>query len=562
MSRTTRDFPAEIARGRRGARPAPTIVATHEKREEQPMSSADLWERYQAGLVVCDEAKLTLDVSRVPFADGYRASMAPRFAEAFTAMEQLEKGAIANPDEKRMVGHYWLRAPELAPDPAIGDAIRETVASIQAFAKKIHEGAVAADNGARFTRALIVGIGGSALGPQLAASALRTAHDPVALFFVDNTDPDGIDRTLGDLGAHLAETLVVITSKSGGTKETRNGMLEVKHAYEKAGLRFARHAVAITGEGSELDKFAKSEGFLTIFPMWDWVGGRTSELSAVGLLPAALQGVAIDQFLAGAKTMDEATRRPSLTENPAAMLALAWHSETGGKGAKDMVILPYKDRLELTSRYLQQLVMESLGKALDLNGKQVDQGIAVYGNKGSTDQHAYVQQLRDGVPNFFATFLEVLRDRGNEPPFFVEEAVTSGDYLLGFLLGTRRALYENGRSSITLTIDDVSPFTLGALIALYERAVGLYASLVGINAYHQPGVEAGKKAAAEVLALQHKVAAAVDATPRSADEIATKAGQPHEAETTFKLLEHLAANGRGITQTGGRHPKLARFATA
>jgi glucose-6-phosphate isomerase len=166
------------------------------------------------------------------------------------------------------------------------------------------------------------------------------------------------------------------------------------------------------------------------------------------------------------------------------------------------------------------------------------------------------------VPIFFASFLEVLRDRGNEPPFFVEEAVTSGDYLLGFLLGTRRALYENGRSSITLTIDDVSPFTLGALIALYERAVGLYASLVGINAYHQPGVEAGKKAAAEVLALQHKVAAAVDATPRSADEIATKAGQPHEAETTFKLLEHLAANGRGITQTGGRHPKLARFATA
>lgn len=529
------------------------------------MSSADaeLWERYQASLVVCDEAKLTLDVSRVPFADGYRASMAPRFAEAFAAMEQLEKGAIANPDEKRMVGHYWLRAPELAPDPAIGAAIRDTVAGIQTFAKRIHDGAIVAEKGGRFTRVLVVGIGGSALGPQLAASALRTSGDPMAVFFVDNTDPDGIDRTLGDLGGHLAETLVVITSKSGGTKETRNGMLEVKHAYERAGLRFAKHAVAITGDGSELDKFAKSEGFLTIFPMWDWVGGRTSELSAVGLLPAALQGVAIDRFLEGAKVMDEATRRPSLTENPAAMLALAWHSETGGKGQKDMVILPYKDRLELTSRYLQQLVMESLGKALDLNGNRVDQGIAVYGNKGSTDQHAYVQQLRDGVPNFFATFIEVLRDRGRagEAPLFVEESVTSGDYLLGFLLGTRRALFENGRSSITLTIDEVSPFTLGALIALFERAVGLYASLVGINAYHQPGVEAGKKAAAEVLALQHQVLAAVDATPRSAEEIAAKASRPSEAETTFKLLEHLAANGRGVVQTGGRHPKAARFAT-
>src|SRR6185295_17093087 len=134
---------------------------------------------------------------------------------------------------------------------------------------------------------------------------------------------------------------------------------------------------------------------------------------------------------------------------------------------KDMVILPYKDRLELFSRYLQQLVMESLGKEKDLAGNVVNQGISVYGNKGSTDQHAYVQQLRDGVANFFLTFVEVAKDREDgELSVVVEPDVTSGDYLLGFLLGTRAALAEKGRRSITITLPDVSPRSVGALIAL------------------------------------------------------------------------------------------------
>src|SRR5208283_978230 len=161
-------------------------------------------------------------------------------------------------------------------------------------------------------------------------------------------------------------------------------------------------------------------------------------------------------------------------------------------------------RLELFSRYLQQLVMESLGKELDLDGRSVHQGIAVYGNKGSTDQHAYIQQLRDGLNNFFVTFISVSRDQQGEPDY-VQDGVTSGDYLHGFLLGTRQALYEKGRESVTLTITEVSPFTVGVLIALFERAVGFYASLININAYHQPGVEAGKKAAGAVIALQLKI---------------------------------------------------------
>src|SRR3954471_14856526 len=185
------------------------------------------------------------------------------------------------------------------------------------------------------------------------------------------------------------------------------------------------------------------------------------------------------------------------------------------------------------------MIMESLGKEKDLEGKKVNQGIAVYGNKGSTDQHAYVQQLRDGVPNFFATFIEVRRDRSGEE-VETEPGITSGDYLQGFLRGTRTALYEGGRDSITVSVPDVSAYTVGALIALYDRAVGFYGSLVDINAYHQPGVEAGKKAATKLLELQARVRAQLTAKPQTAEEIARSLNA--DPEDVFHLLHHLAGN--------------------
>jgi glucose-6-phosphate isomerase len=363
--------------------------------------------------------------------------------------------------------------------------------------------------------------------------------------FFDNTDPDGMDLVLRHLGSRLKQTLVVVISKSGGTAETRNGMLEAQAAFKAAGLEHPKHFVAVTGAGSKLDQVATSEGWLARFPMWDWVGGRTSELCAVGLLPAALQGIKIDQMLAGAAAMDVVTRRKVVGENPAALLALTWYWATDGRGAKDMVVLPYKDRLLLFSRYLQQLVMESLGKEHDLAGTIVNQGIAVYGNKGSTDQHAYVQQLRDGVNNFFVTFIEVLRDRAGDTSLEVEPGVTCGDFLQGFLLGTRDALSEKDRYSVTITLAEVSPRSLGMLIALYERVVGFYASLININAYHQPGVEAGKKAAGSVIALKLQMAAALQAaagTAFTAEALAARLGRPDQAELVFKVLEHMAAN--------------------
>lgn len=515
------------------------------------------WQRYTQHLCVVDSLGLSLDVSKMRFTDAWLASMQAPLTKAFDDMVKLEQGAIANPDEGRKVGHYWLRAPELA-NAEDAKAIRDALAQVKSFAKDVHAGTLKSPSGKKFTQLLVVGIGGSALGPQLATDALGETTDPMTVHFFDNTDPDGFDRVLARLGSRLNETLVVVISKSGGTKETRNGMVEAATAFMRQGLDFSKHAVAVTGAGSELDKVAQS--WLARFPMWDWVGGRTSELSAVGLLPAALQGIDIDAMLEGARLADIATRSRELSKNPSALMALMWHHATGGRGAKDLVVLPYKDRLLLMSRYLQQLVMESLGKEKDLAGNVVHQGLSVYGNKGSTDQHAYVQQLREGVPNFFTLFIEVLRDRPGSS-MEVEPRVTSGDYLLGFLLGTRAALDEKGRESMTLTLPEVSAKTVGALIAIFERAVGLYASLVGINAYHQPGVEAGKKAATAVLSLQQKVLDALDGTPRTAEDLAARAGS-EDLVTTFKILQHLAANGRVGRASGSRLTDDAFFLKA
>jgi len=510
------------------------------------------WSRFKQYCYHNPGLGVSLDLSRMPFPDGYLELMEPKFAPAFAAMAALEKGAIANPDEQRMVGHYWLRAPQLAPTREITETITSTLDAIRYFAARVHKGEISSPDG-KFRELLVIGIGGSALGPQLVSHALgrlKAGRDKMRVHFFDNTDPDGMDYVLKEIGRHLRRTLVLVISKSGGTIETRNGMLEAAAAFRAAGLDYPKHFVAVTGAGSKLEQIAQQEGWLAHFPMWDWVGGRTSVLCVVGLLPAALQGIKIDQLLAGAAAMDKATREPLLKENPAALLAAMWYWATDGRGARDMVVLPYKDRLLLFSRYLQHLVMESLGKELDLQGRVVNQGIAVYGNKGSTDQHAYVQQLREGVNNFFVTFIEVLRDRNGESLEVEGGSLTSGDYLQGFLLGTRDALSEKNRPSITLTVPDVSPRTLGMLIALYERVVGLYASLIGINAYHQPGVEAGKKAAGDVITLKRKIIETLRAapgTPFTAEALATRLGQPEKTEPVFKVLEHLAANpGAGV----------------
>lgn len=505
------------------------------------------WQSYHQSLIRYPQLGFTLDPSLMDIPASFEDQMSEKTQKAFADLKALEAGAIANPDENRMVGHYWLRNPSLAPTDELKRAITEPLAVLKEFAAKVHGGEIKPPTQARFQQLLLIGIGGSALGPQLIADALR-GQTKLPIAFFDNTDPAGMDTVIGELKQiGLDQTLVMVISKSGGTAETRNGMLEAKTAWEAEGLDFGKHAIAITGDGSKLDLFAEEHQFLQRFPMEDWVGGRTSVLSTVGLVPAALQGIDIDSLLAGAAAMDEETRRPEVKTNAAMQLALAWYHATGGKGEKDMVVLPYKDSLVLFSKYLQQLIMESIGKEHDLDGRVVHQGMAVYGNKGSTDQHAYIQQLRDGVNNFFACFIEVRKGR-NGSSIEVEPGFTSADYLQGFLRGTRSALHAAGRTSLTISIPEVTPFTLGMLIALFERAVTFYASLVHINAYHQPGVEAGKKAAGTFLELLTQVRGSLTEQPQTAEQLAEAADA--EPEAVYHCLTHLAANGQAAVRIG------------
>lgn len=478
-----------------------------------------------------------LDASTLGLRDDMLDSLP--FDRAFAAMEALEGGAVANPDEGRQVGHYWLRAPELSPTMGHARTIGEAVEAIEELADGVRSGRYRALDEQPYTDVLHIGIGGSALGPQLLVDALGDGH--LAMHFADNVDPEGLERILADIGPRLRHTLICVASKSGGTVEPMSCLDVVLAELGRQGLDARTRLVALTSPGSKLHKRADKERWLGILPVWEWVGGRFSATSAVGLLPLALAGADIRGFLQGAREMDTWTRSTVPAENPAAVLAGAWHVLGGGKGNRDLVILPYRDRLGLFGRYLQQLIMESIGKKLDRQGNVSEHGLVVYGNKGTTDQHAFVQQLRDGRNDAITHFVHVLADRRGEERL--------GDLLQDFFLGTRRALVDADRPCLTLTLEEIDAPSVGGLIALFERAVGLYAELVDLNAYHQPGVEAGKLAARGAAALRERLLAALTERPRRLEDLAEVCEA--EANDARDILDRLVATGRATRETRG-----------
>src|SRR6478609_5659825 len=210
-------------------------------------NSTQSWRRFKQSYREFPSIDLAMDLSRMDIPAAFFIKMATPVQKAFAAMKALEAGAIANPDENRMVGHYWLRNSAKAPNRKIRAEIETTLKRIKTFAKAVHIGKIRGQGG-KFRNMLIVGIGGSALGPQFVSSALSNpGQDKIKPYFLDNTDPDGIQRVLKSIGKDLSKTICIVISKSGGTKETRNGMLEAKAGYEAEGLKFEKHAVAITG---------------------------------------------------------------------------------------------------------------------------------------------------------------------------------------------------------------------------------------------------------------------------------------------------------------------------
>jgi glucose-6-phosphate isomerase len=457
-------------------------------------------------------------------------------------MQRIEAGEIKNPDENRKVTHFSDR---------LSYPVGPVFAAVQEFAEQIRQDT-------EIDAVVINGIGGSALGPQLMQFAIngpywneldpRTRDGYPRIYFVDNTDPAGVADVLA--AVDLNQTVVVSISKSGGTQETKNNMVAFEQAYAMAGLKFADFAIAVTMEGSKLHNYATEHSWHRIFPMAESIGGRTSETNVVGHVPAALTGVDFSQFLNGAQAMDEMTRASSLAENPADQLAFAWYIAGKGRGDRNMVVVPYSDRLALLGKYLQQLVMESLGKELDLDGNVVHQGLTVYGNKGGTDAHAYIQQLNDGRDDFFVTFIEPLEEAMDIP---IEGGLSMGDYLHAFKSGLIQALRDNNRKVIDMTLDRVDEFNLGMIIALHERAVAFYAELIHINAFHQPGVQAYKLASKGVNEIQTTLFSwlnDLDANfEGTATDVAATCGLPGQEKAVDAVLNRLAVNERSF---GGR----------
>jgi glucose-6-phosphate isomerase len=423
------------------------------------------------------------------------------FSAAHSEMGRIEGGEIKNPDEGRKVTHFTDR---------IDYPKSSLCGNVESFFADLRAGAIAGASGKPFRSVVVNGIGGSALGPQFVHFALNgpywneqsddARNGNCRIYFTDNTDPSGIQDIMAVIDPN--ETLVISISKSGGTRETKNNMTAFETLFTEAGLDFSKHAAAITMEGSKLDAYAIENSWLKIWPMEDSIGGRTSETAIVGHVPAAAAGIDFRGMLEGACLMDEWTRDPDISSNPAYLLAALWYLLGQGKGDRNMVIVPYSDRLVLLSKYLQQLVMESLGKERDLDGKTVHQGLTVFGNKGGTDAHAYIQQLNDGRNDFFITFIEVLKDPAN---LKVDGDLAMGDFLHNFKQGLTNALADNDRSVINITIEELNAESVGMLIALYERAVAVYAELINVNAFHQPGVEAYKKLSNDVNDLSLKL---------------------------------------------------------
>jgi glucose-6-phosphate isomerase len=488
-------------------------------------------------------AGISLDASRAGLGQRVDEHHWSLLRGARKELADLEAGAVSNVDEQRMVGHYWLRAPSLAPTTEISRAIEQSVIENEQLIDQILTGSIRSSSGKKFSHLYVLGIGGSALGPQLLRSVFGAKAGQIS--FIDNIDAEGIERSIAQAGAALDESLFLVISKSGGTKETACAEELFKALLAENGLDFSRQAVSITQLGSAL--YQRSQDWLARLPLWDWVGGRTSIWSSVGLFPLLFMQAEARNFLKGAADFDAACRNLDVEKDPAVILALSW-LVSGEAGRHNFVVLPYSDHLELLSRYLQQLIMESVGKGQTRSGKPCLEGISVFGNKGSTDQHAFVQQLRDGRNDFLACFIEVRAAANSSTQNFdrvLRDGLRCSDYLAGFLAGTREALQQAGRHSVTISLDSVTEHSLGALLALFERAVSLYAAARDINAYHQPGVEAGKTAAATFVQLQQDIEEFLRAQekPFSVLEIARCLDNVARAPDIFHILERLVVRG-------------------
>ncbi|WP_341989515.1 glucose-6-phosphate isomerase [Azorhizobium sp. AG788] len=505
------------------------LAAVREATRAQPLASLfdtpGRFETFSASLgdLLLDASKTSLTAEALA---GLMALMRAAGVEA--RRDAMFAGDHINSTEDRAVLHTALRDSGVDPILVDGDDIKpgiaETLARMGTFAKAIRSGQIAGAHNHRFTDVVNIGIGGSDLGPAMATLALAPYHDGPRLHFVSNVDGAHLTDVLKPLNP--ATTLFIIASKTFTTIETMTNARSARAWIAAAqgegavGAHFAAVSTALDKvEAFGIDR-ARAFGF------WDWVGGRYSVWSAVGLpLMIAVGPALFADFLAGAAAMDEHFRHAPLEQNLPALLAAVglWHRNLCAYPTR--AVIPYDQRLARLPAYLQQLDMESNGKSVTLDGQPVPRptGPVVWGEPGTNSQHAFFQLLHQGTDVVPVEFL--IAAQGHEPGMRDHQDLLIANCLAqseALLRGRSQAeseaqlrakgmdeatiqriaphrVFPGNRPSVTLAYTLLDPFTLGRIVALYEHRVFIEAAVWGIDAFDQWGVELGKELATDFL---------------------------------------------------------------
>ena len=431
-------------------------------------------------------------------------------------------GDLINNTEKRAVLHTALRAPENSVVNVDGKNVMPEVAAVKHKMKQFSEEVIAGKrkgfSGKAFTDVVNIGIGGSDLGPAMVTEALKFYKNHLNVHFISNVDGDHVLETIKHLNPET--TLIVIVSKTFTTLETLSNALTVKEWFLKAGSEkdIAKHFVAVSTNLQEIDKFGIDPD--NVFPMWDWVGGRFSLWSAVGLSIALSVGYDnFEKLLKGAHAMDEHFRTAPFEKNIPVVLALlsVWYNNF--YGAESQAIIPYTQYLHRFAAYLQQGIMESNGKQTDRDGNAIpyQTGVIIWGEPGTNSQHAFFQLIHQGtklIPTDFIGFKHSLHgnaDHHNKlmANFFAQtEALLKGkteaevrkemgDKVNEALVPFK--VFTGNRPTTSFLIDKLTAESLGSLIAMYEHKIFVEGVIWNIYSYDQWGVELGKQLASKIL---------------------------------------------------------------
>ena len=462
------------------------------------------------------------------------------------AIESYFEGGIINKTENRAVLHTALRAPETAKILVDGKnvipEIYKVKKSIKKFTNEIVSGKRKGYTDKKFTDVVNIGIGGSDLGPAMVVEALQFYKNHLNTHFVSNVDGDHVYEILKKLNPET--TLFVIVSKTFTTQETLTNSETIRSWFLKSATQFdiSKHFVAVSTNIQKVTNFGIDQS--NIFPMWDWVGGRFSLWSAVGLSISLSVGYDnFEKLLQGANAMDEHFKNQKFDQNIPVLLALIsiWHNNFFG--AESEALIPYTQYLQKLAPYLQQAIMESNGKCVGRDGKIVNYqtGTIVWGEPGTNSQHAFFQLIHQGtklIPTDFIGYIKPLygnKDHHNKLMsnlFAQTEALLNGktDAQVQAEFNTQNVsakdasflkpfkVFAGNKPTNTILIDALTPKSLGSLIAMYEHKIFVQGVVWNVFSYDQWGVELGKQLATNIL-----------------EEINSSKIATHDASTAFLL---------------------------